>query len=891
MSRISKLATLGSTAIVTSLIVTGAAHAQIDEITVTAQKREQTLQETPVSVAVVTDEQIEQSQIRDAADLMTLVPSLRVAEFASSTNTEFALRGIGTSSFNPGLEPSVGVFVDGVYRPRTGSAINDLISVERVEVIRGPQSTLFGRNTPAGVVSIITKQPEYDFGAEGELTAGNYGQFIAKGSITGPIVEGLMAGRFDASYHTNDGYLEDVTDGSQINNRDRQTYRGQLLIEPGENTSIRIIGDYGVIDENCCAAPFAFYDPIDQAALVGLGGTALPADPFDGDIAIDGDVRTELKTSGISGELNHDFDTFTFTSITAYRHYDEDQLFDADFSDLDLVSTRAITNEYDSFTQEFRFASTGSNFIDWMAGAFYYKNELEYTNATPYGADARAFFDFASAPQVAPIVAGLGLPPGLGGVSLLEFFLNNNNAAGVGNFVPLPSGNASLPTVPAEGFISTQHGLISEAYNYDTEAVSIFGKLDFNLTDKLTMTVGARYAEEDKDMETSINNPDPISAFSFVDVGQDLRLVSPTTCDPTLFPIIGGDACAYLIPALLAGAGLPFDPTQPLTDEQARNPAINQLLGFTAFQNWPPVNAAAFPDSRSDSNFSYNVIASYDVTPTFNVYASYATGFKPGGFNVSVDAAKTGVFEFQDEQAQSAEIGAKGALGNNRFIYAVALFAQEIEDFQSNNFVGNGFALDNAGSIEVAGLEFESQWAPTDRLFFTGGFTWLFHNEYGDYQFAPCPDSFDPSDPMFELCLPGNERTNEGGVTASFNDLTGVDRGNSDFVGSLTGTYTQPIGNTMEGFVRGEVTYTSEFAHTTSLDPRPFANQDDFALFNASVGLGGADGGWQVQLWGRNIFDEEYTKGGFPSVGYLGTSYNVYPGDPATYGVTLRLRK
>jgi iron complex outermembrane receptor protein len=147
-----------------------------DVITVTAQKREQTLQETPVSVAVVTDEAIEQSQIRDAADLSTLVPSLTVAEFAASSNTQFTLRGVGTSSFNPGLEPSVGVFVDGVYRPRAGAAINDLLSVERVEVIRGPQSTLFGRNTPAGVVSFITKEPEFEFGGDAELTFGNYGQ-------------------------------------------------------------------------------------------------------------------------------------------------------------------------------------------------------------------------------------------------------------------------------------------------------------------------------------------------------------------------------------------------------------------------------------------------------------------------------------------------------------------------------------------------------------------------------------------------------------------------------------------------------------------------------------------------------------------------------------------
>lgn len=901
MKKLNKAAVLGTTAILSGLIGASGALAQVDVITVTAQKREQTLQEAPVSVAAVTGEQIEQSQIRDAADLQTLVPSLRVAEFATSTNTEFNLRGIGTSSFNPGLEPSVGVFIDGVYRPRSGSAINDLISIERVEVIRGPQSTLFGRNTPAGVVSIITQQPEYEFGYVGELTIGNNNTHIARASVTGPI-NSTMALRLDGSLHQSDGYI-DVVDGREANNRSRHTFRGQLLWNPGDNTEVRIIADYGGIDENCCAAPFAFYDPVDQAALVGLGGTAVPADPEGGDrIAIDGDLNTQLSTSGLSAEVNHDFEAFTFTSITAVRRYEEDQLFDADFSDLDLVSLRHIENRYDSFTQEFRVTSTGDNFMDWMGGAFYYNNRLHYTNSTPYGADARAFFDAASAPSVAPVVAGLGLPPGTGGVSLLEIFLNMNQAAGVGSFVPLPSGNAALPTVPAEGFVSTSHGLQSEDYNYDTEAWSVFGQLDFHLTDRFTLTLGGRYSDESKEMVTVIDQPDPLSAFSFVDLAQDLRLVTPGTCDPALFPVVGGDACAFLVPSLLLGQGLtqypdgsPINPAAPLPSIFAGT-ALNPLLGFSAFQNWEPVSAADFPTSRSDTNFSGNIILSYDVSDTLNIYGSYATGFKPGGFNVSTNAAFTGVFEFEEETAQSFEIGAKGSLFNNRMVYAIAYFNQEIEDFQTNNFVGNGFALENAGSIEVSGIEFEGQWSPVDNLLFTGGFTYLIDSKYGDYEFAPCPDSFngvgvwDAGDPDFALCELGNERTNDAGVTALFNNLTGRDRGNSELVGSLTATLTTPLNNGWEIDWRGEMTYVSEFLHTTSQDPRPFATQDAFTLYNASVTIGSDSDSWAVQFWGRNIFDEDYTKGGFPSVGYLGTSYNAYPGDPQTYGVTLRIR-
>lgn len=900
MKMFSKAAVLGTTAILSGLIGASSAFAQVDVITITAQKREQTLQDTPVSVAVVTGAQIEQSQIRDAADLQTLVPSLRVSEFATSTNTEFNLRGIGTSSFNPGLEPSVGVFIDGVYRPRAGSAINDLLSVQRVEVIRGPQSTLFGRNTPAGVVSIITQSPEYDFGYTGEVTIGNFGQRIVRGTVTGPLSD-TLAFRLDGTLHQNDGYVT-AEDGREINNRDRQSYRGQLLWNPGDNTEVRIIGDFGTIDENCCAAPFAYYDPIDLGAIVGLGGTAVPADPNGGRIAIDGDLNTVLDTSGLSVQVDHDFENFTFTSITAYRRYDEDQNFDADFSDLDLVSIRHIQNQYDSFTQEFRLTSTGDNAVDWMAGGFYYNNQLHFQNSTPYGADARNFFDAASAPSVAALVASMGLPAGTGGISLLEFFLNMNEAAGVGNFVPLASGSAALPTTPTEGFIDTSHGLISEDYQYDTEAWSFFGQLDFHLTDQFTVTVGGRYSNEDKSMVTAINQTDPMSAFSFQDLAQDLRLVAPGFCNPALFPVVGGDACAYLVPVVLLGQGLttypggaPIDPTQPLPSYLAGT-AYNPLLGFSAFQNFEPVSAADFPTSRNDTNFSGNIILSYDVSDTLNVYASYATGFKPGGFNVSTNAAFTGVFEFEEETSSSYEVGMKGSLANNRFVYSMAYFDQTIDGFQTNNFVGNGFALENAGSINVSGIEFEGTWAPTDGLIFTGGFTYLINNKYDDYQFAPCPDGFNgvgvwaTGDPNFALCETGAERTNTGGVTALFNDLSGRDRGSSEFVGALTGTYTWNVGDNLEAFVRGETNYISDFSLTTSQDPRAVANQEAFSLVNASFGIGSQDGGWGLQFWGRNILEEEFVKGAFPSVGYLGTSVNAYPGEPRTYGVTLRLR-
>ncbi len=915
MNRSIKAVALGATALAAGVVSAGAFAQSPDVITVTAQKREQTLQETPVSVAVVTDTAIEQSQIRDAADLTTLVPSLRVAEFAASSNTQFTLRGVGTSSFNPGLEPSVGVFVDGVYRPRAGAAINDLLSIERVEVIRGPQSTLFGRNTPAGVVSFITKEPEFVFGADAELTIGNYGQLVTKGTVTGPLNDSeTLAFRLDATSHSNTGYIDNESPRAQvteINNRDRQNYRAQLLWLPDDNTEVRIIADYGQIDENCCAAPFGFYDPIDQGALVALGGTALPADPFDGRMAVDGFVNTELDTSGISAQIDRDFGNFTFTSITAYRGYDEAQNIDADFSDLDLVNPRNIDNEYTSFTQEFRFTSTGGNFVDWMGGLFFYDNDLTFNQDLGYGVDAKAFFDLASQAAVADIVASINaaspgtLPPNAGGITVLDFFVGANNATGV----------VGVPTLPAAGYIAPGTTVL-ENYQYDTQSWSAFGQLDFNLTDRFTLTVGARYTEEDKEMVTDVTVNDPISAFTFTDLATNLRFINPALCPA--FP--NGNSCPFLLPTLLAGAAAtdaafaaqlegalaasgipgatlanPLVVYDPAVAAFLANTPFNLLNDFSAFQNFSPVNSSQYPTERSDDNLSYNIILSYDVSDTLNIYASYSTGFKPGGFSLTYEAVETGVFEFEDETASSWEIGAKGSLLDGSMVYAVTYFNQEIEDFQSENFVGNGFALDNAGSIEVSGIEFDVQWAATERLFLTLGGTWLIDNKYGEYEFAPCPDSspllgpvYNPADPLFAACA--SPRVNNRGVAGTFNDLSGVDRGSSDLVAAFTATYTHPVGDSMELSWRGEANYTSEFALVTGLDPRPVANQDDFTLYNASVTLGAEDQAWALQLWGRNITDQEYVKGGFPSVGYLGASFNNYPGDPQTYGLTLRLR-
>ena len=220
-------------------------------IVVTATKREQTLQETPVSVSVTSGDTLEQAQIRDVLDLQTVAPSLRVSQLQNSSSSTFIIRGFGNGDNNFGIEPSVGVFIDGVFRSRSASSLNDLANVQRIEVLNGPQSTLFGKNASAGVISVVTREPQYEFGGSVEATYGNYNAVTVKGDITGPIGEG-MAFSLDGSYNRRDGYGEIVNLGKDISDRNRWSARGQLLIEPTADLKIRAIADYSKIDEVCC---------------------------------------------------------------------------------------------------------------------------------------------------------------------------------------------------------------------------------------------------------------------------------------------------------------------------------------------------------------------------------------------------------------------------------------------------------------------------------------------------------------------------------------------------------------------------------------------------------------------------------------------------------------
>ena len=760
------------------------AYSGLEEILVTAQKRTATLQDTPVAVSVVSGELLKQKSLDDIQEMELAVPSLNVTQKQSSSQQTFALRGLGTSGNNPGLEPSVGVFIDGVYRSRAASAIDDFIAVERVEVLRGPQSSVYGKNTPAGVISIVTKKPQREFGADFEQSFGSYNSKITRGSITGPISD-TVSYRVSGNRNTRDGFIDNIQEGRDaVNDRDRYALRGQLLIEPSDELTIRVIADTSSINEDCCGAPFYYNDPGNAATTTALGATILPDDIYARKIKFDSDMETDQKQSGYSVQLDWEAESYSFTSLTAFRDFEETNDIDADFIDIELSGVLQNSADRQVFTQEFRLQSTGENKFDWLMGYYYYDADQVTGGNNRLGAFARPFFDSR--------IGGL--------VSLVE----------------------SLAGAPTGSYIGSGTGRTSE-FDLLTTSHSVFGKLDWHINDKLTASVGARWSTEDKEIDARITTEAPYSAYDF--------------SDPTSSPVV----------AALAGI----------------NPAFPVFAGYV--QLFRPV--PEFSEKRSEQEPTGELIVSYEYSDDVSLYASGKRGYKAGGFNVS---SGSGGADFDKELADAWEVGAKIRALDNNLQFNVAAFSQRLRDFQSNAFNGSVFVLTNAGEIQIDGLEFDTLYAPTANLFLSFAGSYLDH-QYTSYvggpQIVRPAGSTPPLPPVQDL---------------SGKPLSGV----ADWTLSSSINYVKSFG-AIEGFANLAARYRGP--RNVLSEQNPIADQGSYVTANATVGLRDADGLWTVTLWGKNITDEEYTDGLFNSVLQAG-SFNAYPGDPRTYGITLRLQ-
>ncbi|GAB5452124.1 MAG: TonB-dependent receptor [Halioglobus sp.] len=482
MFKLSQRSTMASAvAAALALGVPGAVSAQVgmlEEVIVTAQKREQSLQDVPVAVSAFTGEMLTQSGVKDMFDLQVNAPSLIVGQSQTSTTTTFQIRGVFTSSQNFGLEPSVGLYVDGVYRARQGSMINNLVDVASVEVLRGPQGTLFGRNTPAGAIQINSAEPDFEGSGFVEATGGDYNLFGLSGAKSFTVIDDVLAVRATGFYMERDGYvdwlgLDGASESDAINDKDRWGGRLQALYTPTDSLTMRFIVDHSEVSETCCAVgswknnffpqdggtlPPQFNafpnGPTDQF-VDQFGGTVLDQNDFyDYRVTAARKPRSENEDEGVSLRVDWETDLFLVTSITAYRTHDSYDDADILFTDLD-GAYRINDAEQEQFTQEIQFTGEADR-LNYVVGLFYYKQDLDNDRSTLVGED------------------------------VTEIALGEDNNLFIG-------GTGSRD-------INTQ----------EHESYAIFGQADYNLTDDLVLTAGLRWTYEDKDMSNTFTQDFPL---------------------------------------------------------------------------------------------------------------------------------------------------------------------------------------------------------------------------------------------------------------------------------------------------------------------------------------------------------------------------------------------
>lgn len=834
-----------------------------NDIIVTASKRETTLQDTPIAVSVTSAETIEQAQVRDLIDIQSLVPSLRVSQLQSSANTNFIIRGFGNGANNAGIEPSVGVFIDGVYRSRSAAQIGDLPNLRRVEVLRGPQSTLFGKNASAGIISVVTAEPSFDFEAGGEISYGNYGAFVAKLDATGPLSD-TVAFSLAGNYNRRDGTVQDLALGRDVNTRNRYGIRGQLLFEPSDALKIRLIGDFDNINEVCCAVANVVAGPTTAIINALTGGRGLePGLPFSYQVRNNFPSTNDIDNYGFSGQIDYEFGALSLTSITAYREVRADTNQDSDFTSANLLGRNAQQLAINTFTQEIRLASDFDGPVNFLLGGYYFDESIDQHNQLNYGTQFRAY--------------GNALIGAASGGALSVAILENTFGALEGN-----------PAKYTNQFFANGQGF-NENYTLSDTAYSLFGTVDFDVTDRLTFSGGFNYTHDSKDFATNNISTDVFSAINLdaaayapfrntllfqgglaQQVGAALGLGRSATA-AEIGAFAGANAAAFA--AISAGV-------TAFANANQNNPAANPLGGLRPLQFLPPflnLPNSIEPGRTRDSDWSYSLRASYEVSDSISVYATYATGFKASSINLSRDSRptaadrarivtagfattnlSTGTRSAGPENSTVLEFGVKGQFDSLAF--NIAVFDQKVKGFQNNTFIGTGFSLVNAGSETVRGVEFDASVSPIDPLTLTAAVTYL--------------------DPVYDSFV--NTGIFVNGVELN---LTGRRPVNiPEWSVSLGGAYVHEFSSGTTLTARLDYHYDSK---VQIIETQPTITRE-INNFNGALILA-LENGVELSIWGRNLTNNHYLTTIFPSVAQSG-SISGYPSIPRTYGVAARFR-
>jgi len=744
----------------------------VEEFTVTATKRAQNIQDVPISITALGSETIVEAGITQFTQLQQFVPNLQIRPVTDTRSTSIRIRGIGSVGNNAGIDPSVGVFIDGVYQGRAGMSVGDLLDIERVEVLRGPQGTLFGKNTAAGAINVLTKRPSYEYETFLESKIGNYDDMQFRGSVNAPIIDDRLAVRLSGYKVKRDGFDLNRVDNQRVNNADQYGVRGKIAWDVSDVLSFELIGDYSEQNTRSFVADILDYKPngpsltdIPFGAFSATTGVPLPnADPFDRIVGASVSPRNIVKNGGVSLDTDFTLGEYDLRWLNAWRTYSTDSRFDGDFSQFDgVIAFQDV--DLDQYSSELTVVSPQWNRFEYQAGLFLFYMDMSTLDRNGW---EQGMVDAAA--QV-------------GGLPALIF------------------------TTPTNNINDNQH---------DTLSAAAYGEGTVTLIDDLEFTGGLRVTYERKTR-----------------VGQSTTVPPPIQVAP---PIL----CPQL----------PLDETRSVTNVQGR-----------AILRYRPVD---------------------DVM----VYASFANGFKSGGFNqLCVANNQT---EFQDEQSLSYEAGARTQWLDRQLTANLTAYFTDYDDFQAQLFDGAAINVRNAGRLFSYGFESDLFYRPDWHEHWSIGLqVGLNIAEYDEFKGADntvpnqvaLAKALNPVVPALIIC---------GNALDCSQDLSGRVLDNAPrWTVTATSTYERPIpGRPALWFVRGDYTYTAKQYLSQDLDPNLL--QPGYHLLNLHAGLRAEDELWELVFWVTNTTNANYLVTGFdvPII----SGYATVAAPPRQYGGTVRIR-
>ncbi|WP_448227720.1 TonB-dependent receptor [Pseudoxanthomonas mexicana] len=641
----------------------------LDAIVVTAQSRQQELQDVPIALQVVDQQLLDDVAADNLGDIDAFVPGL-VVDAAQPTQPSFRLRGVETSDFGIGTDPAVGVFVDGVYGGRGGGVLLPFVDVERIEVLKGPQGTLFGRNTAAGAISLVTRRPQDELEARLRLRLGNYGKQYADAMWNLPTGDN-SALRFNALFNHSDGWFQDGATGKDLGGENVWATRAAWQVGLGENTTALVSWDHESLDQN---------------GRVTTGIVPLPAYPQRPPVPVDPDdyldprdiptysdaTNAEWRTfDGVTLIVDHALTWGHLTSTTSWRQYDALNQTEEDGTDrADLYIDSVNTESNETFYQEFKFAGSNAR-LDWVAGASFFKEDADQTSEVNTNTAA-----------VDNIVRNLGVAYELGVPD--------------GSLFNFTSMLAQMNGIPIS--------LVGDRWNerftntLSTTAYAAFGDVIWRATDKLNLTFGLRYTRDEKDF-TWLNTPrnapelqaklDLLESLGFFDALAQMGI--PITRELLTFDM------AFIDPPAMVNKGV------------------------------------LVRDKRSWSDFSPRFVVDYHFNDKAMVFGSLAKGYKAGGFNaLQIGPAFENEDVWNAEVGIKQSFGRfsyNASLFHYRYDNRQSI---RLIDPDPNNPVDIPRFVFDTGDLEATGIDFDMRWKVTDAFTLDAQAEWI-DSKYKDY--------------------------------------------------------------------------------------------------------------------------------------------------------------